>query len=303
MERLMTPASDDLRFGVAGIPHSCPGNSSLRAIDYLVSIGLEALELEFVQGLRMGQETAEQIKIKASQLGIKLSAHAPYFINLNAEDPGQRMRSQELLLNSLRLAASAGASDLVFHAGYYGRKTPAEAYSRIKDSLKDILSISRLEKIPARLRIETMGKRQQFGSLDEVLSLCRELDGLSPCLDFAHILSREGKINSYRDFSQVLRKVEKKLGRRALSTAHIHISGVIFNQHGEIKHINLDESEFHYDDWLQALFEAGIKGTIIDESPAREADALRLKNLYLNLLKKGTRAELGRNRYDFLDTD
>jgi len=207
----MTPASDDLRFGVAGIPHSCPGNSSLRAIDYLVSIGLDALELEFVQGLKMGQETAGQIKIKASQLGIKLSAHAPYFINLNAEDPGQRMRSQDLLLNSLRLAASTGASDLVFHAGYYGRKTPAETYSRIKDSLKDILSISRLEKIPARLRIETMGKRQQFGSLDEVLSLCRELDGLSPCLDFAHILAREGKINSYRDFSQVLRKVEKSL--------------------------------------------------------------------------------------------
>jgi deoxyribonuclease-4 len=299
----MTPASDDLRFGVAGIPHSCPESSSLRAIDYLVSIGLDALELEFVQGLKMGQETAGQIKIKASQRGIKLSAHAPYFINLNAEDQGQRMRSQDLLLNSLRLAASTGASDLVFHAGYYGHKTPEETYLQIKNSLKDILSISRLEKIPARLRIETMGKRQQFGSLDEVLSLCRELEGLSPCLDFAHIFAREGKINSYRDFYQVLKKMEKKLGRRALHTAHIHISGVIFNQHGEIKHINLDESEFHYDDWLQALFEAGVKGTIIDESPAREADARRLKNLYLNLQEKGTRAEPGPDRHDFLDTD
>ncbi|MDD8019933.1 MAG: TIM barrel protein [Acidobacteriota bacterium] len=299
----MTPASDDLRFGVAGVPPSCRENSSLQAIDFLASLGLDALELEFVHGFKMSQEMAGQIKIKASQSRIKLSAHAPYFINLNSEDQGQRMRSQELLLNSLRLAAAAGASDLVFHAGYYGRKSPEEAYRQIKDSLKDILSINRLERIPARLRIETMGKRQQFGSLDEVLSLCRELDDLYPCLDFAHLYAREGKINSYRDFCQVLKKVGKKLGQTALKNAHIHISGVMFNQWGEIRHINIEESGFHDEEWLQAIIEAGVKGTIIDESPSLEADALRLKNLCFNLKEKGTRAELSRTRHDFLDTE
>ncbi|HRD02102.1 MAG TPA: TIM barrel protein [Candidatus Saccharicenans sp.] len=299
----MTPVSDDVHFGVAGIPHTCSGNSFLKAISCLASLDLDALELAFVHGLNLSQETAGQLKMEASQHGVKLSAHAPYFINLNAEDQGQKMRSQELLLNSLRLAAAAGASDLVFHAGYYGRKTPGDTYSQIKDSLKDILSISRLERIPVRLRIETMGKRQQFGSLDEVLLLCRELDGLLPCLDFAHILAREGKINSYRDFCQVLKKVEKKLGPRALSKAHIHISGVIFNQRGEIKHINLDESEFCYDEWLQAIIETGLKGTIIVESPSLEVDALRLKGLYHNLKEKGTCTGLGRDNHDFLDTE
>ncbi len=299
----MIPASNGVRFGVAGIPHSCPEDSSLQAVDWVASLGLEALELEFVHGLKLGPETARQIKIKSSQQGVKLSAHAPYFINLNAGDQGQRIRSQELLLNSLRLAAAAGASDLVFHAGYYGHQTPEETYSQVKNSLKEILSISRLEKIPVRLRIETMGKRQQFGTLDEVLALCRELEGLSPCLDFAHILAREGKINSYRDFYQVLKKVERKLGRRALASAHIHISGVIFNQRGEIKHINLDESEFRYDEWLQAIIEIDLKGTIIVESPSLEADALRLKSLYYNLKDKGTSPERSRTNHDFLDTD
>ncbi len=279
----MIPAPDRLLFGVAGIPNLCPEDSSLKALDCLIFAGLEALELEFVHGLNMSRETALRIKHKASRYQIQLSAHAPYFINLNAEDRGKKFQSQDLLLNSLRLASAAGATDLVFHAGYYGKKTPEEAFRQIKDSLKEVLSIVRSEKITTRLRIETMGKKKQFGSLEEVLSLCRELEGLWPCLDFAHIFAREGRVNSYRDFLQVLKKVEKKLGNQALKNSHIHISGVKYNQTGEIKHLNLDESAFRYDEWLQALSDAGVTGTIICESPSLEADALRLKQLYHNL--------------------
>lgn len=282
----MIPVPEGLIFGVAGIPHSSHEDSSLRAVEQLRQLGLEALELEFVQGLKMGPETAGRVKLASLNHRVKLSAHAPYFINLNAEDRGKRMQSQDLLLNSLRLAAAAGASDLVFHAGYYGQKSPEETYLNIKNSLGEILSIARSERIPARLRVETMGKRKQFGSLDEVLSLCRELDGLLPCLDFAHIFAREGRINSYRDFFQVLKKVEKKLGQSALRNAHIHISGVKYNQTGELKHLNLEESEFRFDEWLQALDDAGVSGTVICESPSLETDALMLKNLYHNLKEK-----------------
>ncbi len=282
----MIPVPEGLLFGVAGIPHSCLEESSLKAVDQVRKIGLDALELEFVQGLKMGPETAGRIKLSALSQRVRLSAHAPYFINLNAEDRGKRIQSQDLLLNSLRLASAAGASDLVFHAGYYGLSSPEEAYQNIKHSLKEILSLARSEKIAARLRIETMGKRKQFGSLDEVLSLCRELDGLLPCLDFAHIFSREGKINSYRNFMQVLKKVEKKLGRSALKNAHVHISGVKYNQTGELKHLNLEESEFRFDEWLQALDDAGVAGTVICESPSLETDALMLKNLYNSLREK-----------------
>ncbi|MGC8747180.1 MAG: TIM barrel protein, partial [Candidatus Saccharicenans sp.] len=257
----MTAARESLCFGVAGIPNSCPEESSFKAIDCLISAGLEALELEFVHGLRMNQETATQIKLKAGSQGIKLSAHAPYFINLNAEDKGKIIQSQDLLLNSLRLAAVAGASDLVFHAGYYGKKSSEETYRTIKLRLKEIISIARSEKIPVALRIETMGKKSQFGSLDEVINLCREIDHLFPCLDFAHIFAREGRVNSYSEFHRVLSKVEKKLGHLALQKAHIHISGVKFNQAGELKHLNLNESDFHYYEWLQALLDFGVKGT------------------------------------------
>lgn len=282
----MIPVSDSLHFGVAGVPESCPDDSSLKGLDCVLATGLEAMEIEFVNGLKMSFETASLLQKKSHQQKIRLSAHAPYFINLNTEDPVKRMQSQDLLLKSLRLAAAAGASDLVFHAGYYGMKNPDETYETIKKSLAEVISLARAERIPTRLRIETMGKRKQFGSLDEVLNLCRELDGLFPCLDFAHIFAREGRVNSYREFFQVLSKVEKKLGPRALKTAHIHISGVQYNESGELRHLNLGESEFRYEEWLQALDDTGVRGTIICESPSLEADALLLKNLYHSLRAK-----------------
>ncbi len=282
----MRAAPDGLFFGVAGIPEGCPKDSSLKAISYLSQTGLEALELEFVHGLKMGGEMAKLVKLTAKQHNVRISAHAPYFINLGAEDLGKKMQSQEMLMKSLRIAVAAGASDLVFHGGYYGLKTPDETYRQVKESLKEILSIARSERISTRLRIEIMGKKKQFGNLEEVLSLCRELEGLYPCLDFAHIFARDGRINSYRDFYQVLEKVGKKLGKAALKNAHIHISGVKYNQTGELRHLNLEESEFRYDEWLQALDDIGVKGTIICESPSLEADALMLKNLYQGLRSK-----------------
>ena len=287
----MIPASDGLYFGVAGVPESCPDDSSLKGLDCLVASGLEAMELEFVNGLKMTYETASLLQKKAHQQKIRLSAHAPYFINLNADDPIKRMQSQQWLLKSLRLATAASASDLVFHAGYYGLKSPEETYESIKTSLAEVMSMARSERIPTRLRIETMGKRKQFGSLEEVLNLCRELEGLLPCLDFAHIFAREGRVNSYRDFLLVLNKVEKKLGPRALKNAHIHISGVHYNQTGELRHLNLTESDFRYEEWLQALHDAGVRGTVICESPALEAEALMLKNLYASLQCKKINSE------------
>jgi deoxyribonuclease-4 len=282
----MTSVPEPLYFGVAGIPNSCPEDSSLKAIDFVISVGLEALELEFVRGLKMSQETAYRVRLTAQKNRIRLSAHAPYFINLNADDQGKKIQSQDLLLNALRLTATAGATDLVFHAGYYGKKSPEETYNKIKVSLKEIISIARSEKLGTKLRIETMGKKSQFGTLDEVLNICREIDGLFPCLDFAHIFAREGRVNSYPDFHRVLRKVEKKLGRAALKNAHIHISGVKFNQGGEIKHLDLKECEFRFDEWLQALEDFDVRGTVICESPSLEADALLLKNLYHSLREK-----------------
>ena len=277
----MPVAARRLLFGTAGVPLSASDASTLSAIDHIRDLGLDCLEIEFVKGVKMGYETARAVKEKAAARGIRLSAHAPYFINLNSDDPGKRLQSQERLLRTARLGAACGAGSIVFHAGFYGPGgDPGRACATIRKELGAVMSIVRTERIPVTLRIETMGKVSQFGSLDEVLSLCRDVRGLQPCLDFSHIHAREGRVNSYPEFHRVLTKVGRKLGAGALRNVHIHIAGIHYGGKGEIKHLDLDEADFRYDEWLEALRDVGVEGMVICESPNLETDALMLKRLY-----------------------
>ena len=273
-----------LLFGTAGVPKSTVGTSSLEGIQRIVELGLDCMEVEFVKGVKMGAETAEKIMEKAEEMGVWLSVHAPYYVNLNAAEEGKRLASMERLIASARMAEKCGARSVVFHAGFYGKDDEETTFQNIKRGAQEVVSIMKAERSRVVLRPETMGKRRQFGSLEEILRLCREVDGLQPCVDFSHIHAREGrgKANSYREFDRILRKVERKLGRQALKNMHIHVSGAEYSNRGELKHLMLDESDFRYDEWVQALKDAGVEGIVICESPIQEHDAVMLKNLYLS---------------------
>ncbi|MGZ5477966.1 MAG: TIM barrel protein [Candidatus Aminicenantales bacterium] len=276
----MASAAKGLLFGTAGVPFSAAEDSSLAGIDRIKGLGLDGLEIEFVNGVKMGFDTAAKVREKAQKTGVRLSVHAPYHINFNSENPGIRLQSQERLLKTARVGAACGAVSAVFHAAFYGQDSAETTYAAVKRELAAVQSIVRSERLAITLRVETMGKRSQFGSLDEVLALCRDIDGLQPCLDFSHLYAREGKVNSYLDFERVLNKVARKLGPRALRNAHIHIAGIQFGDKGEIRHLNLEETEFRYDEWLEVLRDLGVEGLIICESPNLEGDAVMLKKLY-----------------------
>ncbi len=276
----MASAPRGLLFGTAGVPFSAADDSSLAGIERVRALGLDGLEIEFVNGVKMGFDTAAKVREAAQRTGVRLSVHAPYHINFNSENPGIRLQSRERLLKTARVGAACGAASVVFHAAFYGRDTAEAAYAAVRSEVAAVQSVIRAERLPVTLRVETMGKRSQFGTLDEVLALCRDVDGLQPCLDFSHLYAREGRVNSYLEFERVLGKVARKLGPRALRNAHIHIAGVQFGDKGEIKHLDLEETEFRVDEWLQVLRDLGVQGLVICESPNLEADAVMLKKLY-----------------------
>ena len=279
----MTSASKKLLFGTAGVPHSASASSTLSGIQRISDLGLDCLEIEFVRGVKIGSDMCQKIREKAKELNVSLSVHAPYYINLNSPEEGKKLASQERLLTSARMAEKCGAKSVVFHAGYYGGTDPEQAYETIKKGIMDVVSIVKSERNPVIFRPETMGKRSQFGSLEEILFLCRDVDGILPCIDFAHMHAREGKMNSYNEFHRILKKIEKKLGKEALKNSHIHITGVYYTAKGEIKHLDLKDSDFRYDDWIQALKNCAVEGMVICESPNREKDAKMLKNLCYGL--------------------
>lgn len=276
----MNSSVDRLLFGTAGVPQSSSGTSSVSGIREIARLGLDCLEVEFVKGIKMGPDTARHLAREASAENVRLSVHAPYTINLNSPEEGKRLVSQERILNSARLAALCGAQSVIFHPGYYGATSAETAFETIKKGLKEVISILKSERTPVILRPETMGRKAQFGTLEEILFLCREVDGILPCIDFSHLHARREKANSYPEFRKILLKVAKKLGEAALKNMHIHISGSHYGEKGEIKHLNLKDSDFRYEEWIQALKDMEVRGMLICESPNQEQDALMLKELY-----------------------
>jgi len=133
------------------------------------------------------------------------------------------------------------------------------------------------------IRPEITGKASQFGTLEEILALSTELEGVAPCIDFAHWHARTGKLNSYQEIASILEQVKERLGRTALDNMHIHVSGISYGKGGETKHLNLKESDFQYTELLKALRNYQAKGLVICESPNLEEDALLLQAAYNTL--------------------
>ncbi len=267
----------ELLFGTAGTPISSKGNDSLSGIIRVHELGLGCMELEFVRGIRMGEETAQKVNEKAKQLDIQLSVHAPYYINLNAE--GETLtKSRERVLKSARIGYICGAKSMVIHAGFCSGKRQA-VYEKIKKELAGMVEQLKSESVHIIIRIETMGRMSQFGTLDEVLAIT-EVDGVLPCIDFSHLHAITGKYNSLSEFASILAHVEDKLGQEGLDNMHIHVSGIEYSDKGEKRHLVFSESDFKYRELAQAFRDFDIKGMVICESPNLETDALIIKKEY-----------------------
>ena len=269
-----------LLFGTGGTPHSSETNTTIDGIRRIAELGLGCMEVEFVQGVRMGEAGARLVAEVATRERVKLSAHAPYFINLNAHEPEKIRASQDRIIQTARIAALCGAESIVFHAAFYIGDPPEKTYSRVKESLGEVMHQLKRENNRVWIRPEIMGKPSQFGSLEEILDLCTELEGVAPCIDFAHGHARTGAFNSYSEFASILQQVKERLGKTALDNMHIHVSGIAYGEKGEKKHLTLKESDFQYAELLQALKNYDAQGMVICESPNLEEDALLLQETY-----------------------
>jgi len=274
-----------LLFGTAGIPLSTPKPAtSVNGVLRVRELGLDSMELEFVRGVRMSDDLAYKVKSVSEAAKVVLTAHAPYYVNLNSPDKSKVEASINRVLDTARVAFKAGGWSIVFHAAYYGKDPPEVVYDRVREALKRIVKTLVDEGVEVWVRPETSGGLAEFGSLEEVVNLSKEFEQVLPCVDFAHIHARsKGKYNSYEEFTSILEYVEKELGKEALKNMHMHFSGIEYGDKGEIKHLNLEESDFNYRDLARALKDFKVEGVIISESPNIEGDAMLLKEVYKKL--------------------
>ena len=274
-----------LLFGTGGVPLSAESRSTEAGIERIAELGLGCMEVEFVQGVKMSPEIAASVGELAARKKVVLTAHGPYFINLNSVEPQKVHMSKERILQTARIAALFGARSITFHAAFYLKSTPAETYAVVKKRLQEVMNTLQKEGNKVTISPEVTGRPSQFGTLEELLNLSSEIEGVALCIDFSHWHARTGKANSYQEFSDILDRVEKKLGRRGLDNMHIHLSGIAYGNKGEIKHLMLPESDLQYGQLLKALKEQRAKGVVICESvPYLEQDALLLQETYRELV-------------------
>jgi len=272
---------DKLRFGPAGVPLKAKARSTKQGVIEVKALGLDAMEIEFVRRISLSEQAAREIAGIARSLDVALTVHAPYYVNLASLDKSKAETSAQRVYQSAVVGYAAGAWSVCFHAAYYMNRSGEEVYAVVKDVLKNLIVKLKEEGVEIWLRPETTGSPAEFGTLNELLKLSSELEMVLPVIDFAHLHARSnGAFNSYEEFSDVLSSVEDTLGRSALDNLHIHVSGIEYGEKGEIKHLNLDESDFEYEDLMRALKDFNVKGVLICESPNLEEDALLLKKCY-----------------------
>jgi deoxyribonuclease-4 len=276
------------RFGTVGTPKNKPKKpgGSVGGIYYLNDLGLEALELGWVRSVRVSESTAVKIKEAGQERDVALSVHAPYYINLNADDE-EWQKSRKRLIDAARAGHQSGATDIVFHPGSYFGKPAVEVLKVAIPRLDGCVKELRAEDNPVILRPETMGKGAMLGSLEDTLEMS-QLAGVEPCLDFAHLHARpgDGSVNTYQEWLDILNLYRDVLGEKSLGRLHCHLSGIEYSEKGEQNHLVISESDFNLDALFQALIDSKAGGRILCESPMLEEDALFIQKTWQELTTK-----------------
>ena len=276
--------SSSFRFGTVGSPKSRPKKpgGSVGAVIHIRTLGMNALELGWVRSVRVGEATCEKIKAAGEANDVGLSVHAPYYINLNADDT-EWPKSRKRLMDAAYYGYLAGATDIVFHPGSYFGAPAADVLPLAIERLRGCVDELRTAGNPVTLRPETMGKSAMLGSLDDTLKMSQAIEGVEPCIDFAHLHARpgDGSMNSYAEWVSALESYRHALGEGSLQRLHTHLSGIAYGPKGEREHLTFEQADFNMDALFQALKDLNCGGRIVCESPMLEEDALFMQEKWL----------------------
>jgi deoxyribonuclease-4 len=285
--------ADRPRFGPAGVPAAFREKKAVLADvpKLLHDEGLDAFEYQAVRwGAKpqIKRENAKELSLKAGENDIWLSLHGSYFMNFCGE-------KEVVEASKNRLIACATAAEwmkahvVVFHPGFYGKRTSKEALEDCSEALADVaekMKMLGIEKV--KLGPEIMGRLSQFGGLDEILSLCEEVEQTQPVIDWAHIHARDrGRLKTVDDFRKVVEEIEKRLGTDALMNMHCHFAKIEFTEKGEKRHHTMNETGYGPDFTLLArvIAEFELKPVIISESPIPDVDAIKMRDILREELK------------------
>jgi deoxyribonuclease-4 len=273
-----------IHVGPAGYPVGSKG--PIDAVQRAVDSGFTALEMQFVRQARMQEPVAIEAGAKAKKLGLRLSAHAPYYINFNSLTEETAKKSEEWVLLTAQIAHWLGAKVIVMHAGVSrgeDRKGCTENVAKGIANCRDRMRVEGIDDV--LLGLETGGKKVAWGTIEEVSAVMDQVDGVVPVIDFGHLHARSGGgMRTQDDFQHVLDEYQRAFD----GPLHCHFSCIEFTEAGERKHLPLDRKQPDFTLFANCLRDSKLEVTIISETPEPEEGAKEMQRI-LAEVKAGSR--------------
>lgn len=279
------------KFGPAGNSESFKDmgyKGSLDVPEYIEKMGLDCFEYQCGRGVNIGAEKAAELGRLAKEKGITLSLHAPYYISMSSVEEEKRLNSVNYILSSAEAVNYMGGDRIVVHTGSCGKISREEATVLACDTMR--LALKALDENGlGHIHIcpETMGKVNQLGTLDEVLTLCELDERLIPCIDFGHLNARDlGYFKSLSDYNTVFESIKNRLGSDRLHTFHSHFSKIEYTAGGEKRHLTFADTVYgpDFEPVMELTAKYDCSATFICESDGTQAeDAKTMKNYYLSI--------------------
>ncbi|MFH0711453.1 MAG: TIM barrel protein [Candidatus Aenigmatarchaeota archaeon] len=259
--------------GPAGVPIVSKDRSSLGGLKTVKELRLNAMEIEFVRGVKMEPKLAEEVGKVAKELGISLSVHSPYYINLNSQKKQIIEASKRMIFDSADRAERMGAGAVAIHTAYYSGFNPEQTFEKTKEGLSEVLDKMKSTGIKnVKLGVETMGRWSQFGSLDECVKMAKEID-IIPYIDWSHLFVRGKGTIDYGNIFDTIKQLK-------LKHVYSHFQNVQKNKKGEYVdvHVPLDHSP-PFEPLAKEILKRKVDITVISESPIIEQDSLKMKKI------------------------
>ncbi len=234
-------------------------------------------------GVARDYRELQELGTLARELDIELSLHTPYYMDL-ADADGLAAKSMQSVMWAGMLAESMGATMVITHLGMFGEVDHKVAVDAIQKNLRTLRDWYKKAKIHPRLGIEASGRQEVVGSLDEILKLAKNVKGIAPVLNFAHVHARGfGLFKRPEDFDDVLSKVEEVSEDGHL---HTHFSGVEHADGNELRYTPIKKGDLRFEPLAECLLDEDYDLTIVSSSPLLEHDAMYMKVILERVLAK-----------------
>lgn len=280
-----------IKLGPAGVPLSCKGRTIVEGMDDIISLGLETMEVQTVRMVAPQHfEQYWQAGVLANKTDFEMNIHGPYYSELLGNKI-ERGRSLAKIEATLQAARTVNARHITLHTGHYGEfsrghaanEQVANVFSGIVDRVAEIWHDDEDEfpvfpwikdGTPSKIGVETSGRQELWGSLEEVLEVVNHVEGTVPVLNIAHIHARgHGRMRTSEDYGELFDMVRESIGTKEF---YCHFSGVEHRTGNAMHYTQIKKSDLNFEPLAEFIVEDGgwLDITLISDSPLLEHDAM-----------------------------